>query len=62
MTITDRDMLDQVQQATDASEGDYDNDAIVRELIQTYGRVDTGTIEHDEFWAIVLRHATDARG
>jgi hypothetical protein len=55
--ITATDITYQVRQATDASEGTYDVDAIVAEIVQTYGRVDVDTIDHDEFWTIVLRHA-----
>lgn len=59
MTITDRDIRDQVQQATEASEGSYDADAIVREIVQRYGLVSIDTIDHDEFWAIVGQYPTD---
>lgn len=53
MTTTDRDIRDQVQQAVDASEGTYDVDAIVREIVQRHGLVSIDHIDHIEFWAIV---------
>lgn len=59
MTITDRDIEDQVQQATDASEGTYDVEGIVLAIVAHYGLVDINTIDHDEFWALVGQHATD---
>lgn len=58
MTITSRDVTDQVKIATDASDGEYDVSAITAEIIERYGAVDVDTIDSDEFWAIVGRHAT----
>ena len=55
-TITDRDMLDQVRRATDASDGVYDNIVIVDEIRAAFGLVDIDTIDHDAFWSIVARH------
>ena len=54
MTIIDRDIRDQVQQAVDASAGTYDVQAITEEIVRTYGLVSINDIDHDEFWAIVL--------
>lgn len=51
--ITDRDIRDQVQQATDACEGTYDVPAITSAIVARYGLVDIESIDHDEFWAIV---------
>jgi hypothetical protein len=59
--ITYQDMLYQVQQATDASEGEYDNDAIVRHLIDSHGLVNVDAIDHDAFWSVVLLHDITAR-
>lgn len=57
--ITSTDILRQVAQAVEAgpSEG-IDVDAIVTEIVQTYGLVDIDTIDTDAFWAIVARHDT----
>ncbi|MCT2591162.1 hypothetical protein LHJ74_14805 [Streptomyces sp. N2-109] len=60
MTITRSDVRHQVATATDASEGTYDVDAIVAEIIDQHGAVDIDTLDHDEFWATVGKHATDA--
>lgn len=60
MTITNRDMRDQVTQATDASEGTYDVPGIVTALISQYGLVDTNTIDHDAFWSVCLAHTVSA--
>jgi hypothetical protein len=59
MTITDRNIYAQVSIATEASEGSYDVDAITAAIVQRYGLVDIGTIEHDAFWALVAEHAND---
>jgi hypothetical protein len=61
MTITFRDMLDQVRQATDASEGEYDNEEIVRELIEAHGLVNIDEIETNAFWRTVLDNEVGAR-
>jgi hypothetical protein len=52
-------MLDQVQQAINASIGEYDDEAIMRELVDRYGLVDIDDIEHNEFWNVVMRHGKD---
>lgn len=59
MTITDRDIRAQVEQTLPGEEplrAGIDVDAIVRDIIQTYGLVDIETIDHDDYWAIVQRH------
>ena len=55
--ITYRSMRDQVQTATDASDGTYDVDAIVEALQDTYGTVDIDTIDAEDFWTVVAAHA-----
>lgn len=61
MTFTSRDLRDQVTTATEASDGTYDVDAIVEEIVERHGAVDVDTLEHDEFWAIVAKHAVDGK-
>ena len=58
MTITDRDMAEQLDQTLDAGYGgeDFDRPAIIRELMETYGRVDLDSIPHDDFWTVVQKH------
>lgn len=56
MTITIREMRDQVRIATDASDGTYDVDAIADELDAQFGLCDIDDIPADAFWAIVLAH------
>lgn len=58
MTFTSRDLRDQVTRATDASDGEYDVDAIVEEVVEKYGAVDIETLDSGEFWAVVGKHAT----
>ena len=58
MTFTSRDLRDQIVTATDASDGEYDVDAIVEEIVEKHGAVDIETLDSDEFWAIVGKHAT----
>lgn len=57
MTFTSSDLHDQVTTATNASDGDYDIDAIVEDIQTKYGTVDIDTIPADEFWTIVGDHA-----
>jgi hypothetical protein len=57
MTFTSRDLRHQITTATDASDGDYDVDAIVEDIQAKYGTVDIDAIPQDEFWAIVGDHA-----
>jgi hypothetical protein len=59
MTLTDRDIRDQVQQACDASVGTYDVSAITRAIVDRYGLVDIDTIDDDEFWSLVMAHDTE---
>lgn len=61
MTITFRDMLDQVRQATAASEGEYDNEGITNVLVADYGLVSIDDIEPDQFWSVVMDHDLDAQ-
>lgn len=58
MTFTSRDLRDQIATATDASDGEYDVDAIVQEIIKRHGAVDVDTLDSGEFWTIVGKHAT----
>ncbi|MYR45058.1 hypothetical protein [Streptomyces sp. SID5910] len=58
MTFTSRDLRDQIVTATDASDGEYDVDAITEEILEKHGAVDVDTLDTDEFWAIVGKHAT----
>lgn len=57
--ITYQDMLDQVRQATDASEGEYDNETITALLIERHGLVNIDDVDHDEFWRVVMDHGLD---
>lgn len=59
MTFTSRDLTDQVTRATDASDGTYNVDAIVSEIVERYGAVDIDSLDSDEFWSVVGKHATD---
>jgi hypothetical protein len=56
MTFTDRDLRDQVRTATDASDGTYDVDAIVADIVERHGAVPVDDLDSDEFWGIVLQH------
>lgn len=57
MTFTSNDLRDQVRTATDASDGEYDVNAIVNTIIERHGAVDVDTLDTDEFWAIVGENA-----
>ncbi|PWG13877.1 hypothetical protein DF268_08370 [Streptomyces sp. V2] len=57
MTFTSRDLRDQIITATDASDGEYNIDAILDEIIEEHGAVDIDTLDTGEFWAIVGKHA-----
>lgn len=61
MTFTSADLRDQVRTYTDASEGSYDVDAIVEEIVERHGAVPVDDIDADEFAEIVLKNATDSR-
>lgn len=58
MTFTASDLRDQIVRATDASDGEYDIDAITEEILKAHGAVDIDSIDTDEFWATVGKHAT----
>ncbi|MFF7837535.1 hypothetical protein ACFZC6_01675 [Streptomyces ossamyceticus] len=58
MTFTSSNLRDQIVTATDASDGECDVDAITEEIIEQHGAVDIETLDTDEFWAIVAKHAT----
>lgn len=58
MTFTSRDLRDQIVIATDASDGQYDVDAITEEILEEHGAVDIETLDADEFWSVVGKHAT----
>ncbi|HEY9370203.1 hypothetical protein [Streptomyces sp.] len=58
-TFTSRDLRDQVVTYTDASDGEYDVDAITEEIVERHGAVPVDDIDSDEFAEIVVRHATD---
>lgn len=55
--ITRTDMTRQVQEVVDSCEGEYDVAAIVDEIHAAHGLIDINGLGHDEFWAVVLRHA-----
>lgn len=59
MTFTASNLRDQIVRATDASDGEYDIDAIAEEILQQHGAVDIETLDTAEFWAIVGKHAAD---
>jgi hypothetical protein len=58
MIFTSRDLRDQIITATDASDGNYDIDAIVEDIIEQHGAVDVDTLDTDDFWTTVGKHAT----
>ncbi|MCX4911918.1 hypothetical protein [Streptomyces sp. NBC_00878] len=58
MTFTSGNLRDQIVTATGASDGEYDVDGIVEEIVEKHGAVDIETLDTDEFWAIVGKHAT----
>lgn len=74
MTITDRDMKDQIRTALTSHADEYDIDGIFAEIHAKWGLVDLSpapvtsgdwNAEHpgpsvDEFWAIVARHDKSA--
>jgi hypothetical protein len=57
MTFTASDLRRQVETATDASDGEYDVDAIIEAITERHGAVDIDTLDADEFWAVVGQHA-----
>lgn len=54
-TITSDDITRQVNETLTEVDG-IDVAGIVREIIDTYGRVDLDAIDADAYWAIVRRH------
>lgn len=52
-------MLQQVTAATDASEGEYDVEAITDELIAQHGHVDIDDIDAGAFWGTVAAHEVE---
>ena len=56
--ITSTDVRAQVVIATDASDGEYDVDAITAEIIERHGPVDVNALDSEEFWTVVGKHAT----
>lgn len=59
MTFTARDLHDQIVTATNASDGEYDVDAITAEIVERHGAIPVDDIETGEFWEIVGKHARD---
>lgn len=57
--FTSRDLTDQVTHAADAVDGTHDVPAIVAEIIERWGTVDIETLDHEEFWAVMGKHATN---
>jgi len=55
--ITSTDVRAQVVIATDASDGEYDVDAITAEIIERHGPVDVDSLDTEEFWQILGKHA-----
>lgn len=55
--FTQKDMRQQLDSVLDAMEGQYDRDAVLRDLQQRYGTRDLDTIDTVEFWAVVSWHA-----
>ena len=61
MTTTDRDMHAQVMEALDDYGSDFDTRAIVRDLIERFGRVDVDSTPPDAFWRIVRAREVQKR-
>lgn len=60
--ITDQDIRTEVLQALTTDAPDFDIDAIVQDIQATYGpfqSADVLDVDHDAFWTIVAKHATD---
>jgi hypothetical protein len=61
MTITDRDLRNQIQEVIDAGEGDsIDVDGVYDEIHRAHGLVNLDDVDTDEFWTIVAKHDTTA--
>lgn len=54
--MTSHDMRDQIRTAVNASDGEYDIDAILTALQDTYGTTDINDIDPTAFWAVVGAH------
>lgn len=59
--ITDSSMVSQIIEALGEHAADHDAYAIWQDIWDRYGRIDIETVEHDEFWEIVSRHAKGAQ-
>lgn len=59
MTITDRDMRDEVTRSLTDYVGDHDVEAIVAELKTRYGLVRIDAIPYDAYWETVRKHRSD---
>lgn len=55
--ITDKDIERVVAESLTAYTGEFDVRGIVDEVIARYGRVDIETIDHDDYWTLVAKHA-----
>ena len=56
-TFTDRDLRQQVIESLAGDEAEYNIPAIVDAIQREYGTVDTGTIECEDYWRIVVEHS-----
>ena len=56
MTITDSDITTAVAATLGEHADAHDVDAIVRDIINRYGRINVDTIDHDEYWTLVEAH------
>lgn len=55
-TFDSNDLRDQVTAYTEASDGEYDVDAITEEIVKRHGAVRVDDIDSGEFAEIVMRH------
>jgi hypothetical protein len=64
MTITDRDVEQQVRDAVQvdiyASRADIDVSGVAAAIIERYGLVDIDDVPSDEFWGLVEQHDQSA--
>lgn len=54
--MTSNNMRDQIRTAVNASDGDYDLDAILADLQDAHGTVNIDSIDAAAFWTVVLAH------
>jgi hypothetical protein len=54
--MTSNNMRDQIRTAVNASDGEYDVDAILADLQAAHGTVDIDSIDADAFWTVVLAY------